>query len=576
MCSVIEIKNNDEYYIRYHSPDSMVENTVADKNGKKSEKSLLIKRDAPHSGSDDGTNTTSGDSGHQRDVLSNSPKSQMEEPVVDEFGMPRQNDATFDLLKNSSIRKKDVEVTSDRGSSEESIIEEKGKDNSGMEGKDKSGNNARKRGAKYHSTNNNNSTVSIEKVPITINSHIPASPERVINQKTVTHDTGTQMGSLDDTSKISYGNAKPSKNITRSISNENNLGKTSNQDNVKDIKPKESLIVQSQDGYVDKNLATKPPHSRKEVLQHQMKNDNGELQTLVDNELRLDHLIQSPNASELQQISHSHENVISKKSFMCRSSSSNNQDTEASVIPTRLEEKQKSSIPKQSSIPILIKTEISPRKKLSSLIGSSKCSTDGKDKGDKKEHKKNKSSSGSSLDENTNKEQSSSRKGLIKTNAKQKKKNESNKKGDSNKNSKISPIVALSNQCKNGFGKRKTKNLENLSDKTNDVKSKSDSANSSKNGNEGKKDKLPVKKSYSMDSIGDIYKSLPKTEQTLRKDHKPDLHYSQNQIDIQKSFFEQHPHAVLKAAKTKDGYTVYGSGKKWTLASGKYTCYYSY
>ena len=187
-----------------------------------------------------------------------------------------------------------------------------------MEGKDEPGNNARKRGAKYHSTNNNNSTVSIEKVPITINSHIPASPERVINQKTVTHDTGTQMGSLDDTSKISYGNAKPSKNITRSISNENNLGKTSNQDNVKDIKPKESLIVQSQDGYVDKNLATKPPHSRKEVLQHQMKNDNGELQTLVDNELRLDHLIQSPNASELQQISHSHENVISKKSFICR------------------------------------------------------------------------------------------------------------------------------------------------------------------------------------------------------------------------------------------------------------------
>merc|ERR1711953_1160899 len=109
----------------------------------------------------------------------------------DEFGMPRQNDATFDLLKNSSKSKKDVEVTSDRGSSEESIIEEKGKDNSGMEGKDESGNNARKRGAKYHSTNNNNSTVSIEKVPITINSHIPVSPERVINQKTNKH-TNTQ------------------------------------------------------------------------------------------------------------------------------------------------------------------------------------------------------------------------------------------------------------------------------------------------------------------------------------------------------------------------------------------------
>ena len=27
MCSVIEIKSNDEYYISYHSPDSMVRNT---------------------------------------------------------------------------------------------------------------------------------------------------------------------------------------------------------------------------------------------------------------------------------------------------------------------------------------------------------------------------------------------------------------------------------------------------------------------------------------------------------------------------------------------------------------------
>merc|ERR1712173_229043 len=181
-------------------------------------------------------------------------------------------------------------------------------------------------------------------------------------------------------------------------------------------------IVQSQDGYVDKNLATKPPHSRKEVVQLQMKNDNGELQTLVDNELRLDHLIQSPNASELQQISHSHENVISKKAFMLLISSSNNQNKEASVIPTRLEEKQKSSIPKQSSIPILIKTEISPRKKLSSLIGSSKCSIDGKDKGDKKEHKKNKSSSGSSLDENTNKKKKKKKGGLQKKKKKKKKK----------------------------------------------------------------------------------------------------------------------------------------------------------
>merc|ERR1711981_536935 len=96
------------------------------------------------------------------------------------------------------------------------------------------------------------------------------------------------------------------------------------------------------------------------------------------------------NASELQQPSSSQE-VIKKKSFLCRSST-NNQNKGASVLPMQLEEKQKSgpAILKQSNIPILIKKEVSSKRKLSSLISSSKCTTDGKDKGIKKENKKSK------------------------------------------------------------------------------------------------------------------------------------------------------------------------------------------
>ena len=128
MCSVIEIKNNDEYYIRYHSPDSM-ETSTADKKGIQAKTTSTIKAEAAHSGSDDGTNTTSGDSGHQRDILSNSPKSQIDdEQVVNEFidTRLRKQDHSFNNMKRKNINK-DVDVTSDRGSSEESIID--GKEN---------------------------------------------------------------------------------------------------------------------------------------------------------------------------------------------------------------------------------------------------------------------------------------------------------------------------------------------------------------------------------------------------------------------------------------------------------------
>ena len=570
MCSVIEIKNNDEYYIRYHSPDSMVENSIIDKKEKQPKNPPSRKQEAPHSGSDDGTNTTSGDSGHQRDILSNSPKSQIEDQLVNEFSNTRSKDraSSFDISKDRSTHR-DADVTSDRGSSEESIIDGKQKINDRVLDLDSAELVSSKRKTGYRS--NNNRGASIEKVPITINSHIPASPERLLSQKTATHDTGTQIetpeGKSDDSSSPVKSRKRPSNNVlTKSGPN-----KHVDQDNAKDNKPSENL-VQPRDENTDKNqeIRTAETNLRNQLQQVDiMKNGTQEMQRNSCTDLRnLPGTTQSIcKTGEFQHMSNAQEG-FNKKSFLCRSST-NNQIKGASFLPVQLEEKvgkNSSPISKKSSIPILIKKEVSPRRKLSSLISSSKCTTDRKDKSIKKEQKKGKSNnSGVILTENTNKEKTSSRKESIKINASEKKKKDSNEKGGGEfiKISKISPIIALSNQCKNGFGKRKNKSVDR-NNMTN-IPTENDSRN--KYGE--MKDKMIVKKSYSMDSIGDIYKSIPQNEPGLRKDKIQEVHYSQNQIDVEKSFFDQHPHAVLKAAKTKDGYTVYGSGKKWTIGTGK-------
>ena len=575
MCSVIEIKNNDEYYIRYHSPDSMVENSITDKKEKQSEHTTsIIKQEATHSGSDDGTNTTSGDSGHQRDILSNSPKSQIEEHIMNEFPNTRQNkneDHSFDIIRDGKINK-DADVTSDRGSSEESIMDGKEKVNTSFPEFSAAKHVSSKNQTKYHhaSNNNNNRGASIEKVPITINSHIPASPERLLSQKTLTHDTGTQIENIEEnTNNASKSPEKVAQHVSTFSKNANGRSKWTDQDNVKDAKLKQNLVMR-----LDENADNNQEKRQETNLQKQemeIKNDNLDLQRNVDANSRyfLGQTKSNGNASETQQLSSSEEGKR-KKSFLCRSST-NNQVKGASVLPMQLEEKNGSAILKQSNIPILIKKEVSPKRKLSSLIGSSKCTADGKDKGIKKENKKGKTNTGSTLEENTHKENNSSRKGSIKANAHDKQKKESNDKKEVTKSSKISPIVALSNQCKSGFGIRKNKNPDTNHDKINDKNyHKKNRSTNEKIENVGMNDKTLVKKSYSMDSIGDIYKSIPSNEPGLRKDQNQGLHYSQNQIDIPKSsFFEQHPHAVLKAAKTKDGYTVYGSGKKWTLDSGK-------
>merc|ERR1711953_1265033 len=109
----------------------MVENSLPDKkeekhseNGNVTDAIIKDRHCINSGGSDDGTHTTSGDSGHQRDILSNSPKSQTEDQLVNDFGKTTQdnNDRPYDIFKT---RNKDIDVTSDRGSSEESIIDGK-------------------------------------------------------------------------------------------------------------------------------------------------------------------------------------------------------------------------------------------------------------------------------------------------------------------------------------------------------------------------------------------------------------------------------------------------------------------
>ena len=217
MCSVIEIKNADEYYIRYHSPESM-DMTNGDKKKKKSGKdksavdevtsdrcsstesttlpsmkavagssttgSSAAGNNAAGSGSEDG-NTTSCTSGHQSDVARAASPPSSKVPVTDE-------DIIKDLIKNKLIKGPDqsgmssghqavsAEVTSDRGSSAGSSVEDAVAKRFQVLPPD------------------GNTKVTQGNVPITVNSHIPASPHRLVKATNTTAtaqktDAGTQM-----------------------------------------------------------------------------------------------------------------------------------------------------------------------------------------------------------------------------------------------------------------------------------------------------------------------------------------------------------------------------------------------
>lgn len=144
MCSVIEIKNSSEYYIHYHSPESLDPNMSEEDKKKKFDKNA--EKESGHEDDEDSVNSNDMEKDCSVGEVEQKPKTMM--------------------------ISKETEVTSDRGSSlegEESNHSEKDK----------------KLTTKVKITKERARSLSpstghhCSEVPITVNSHIPASPERI-------------------------------------------------------------------------------------------------------------------------------------------------------------------------------------------------------------------------------------------------------------------------------------------------------------------------------------------------------------------------------------------------------------
>ena len=180
MCSVIEIKNSDEYYIHYHSPESLEPSSMAataaaaaaagaggslqDKPGDGDNKMPGEAVTTPKRFLEDGASSEDGTSGHQSDKDS-SPSDKRPEKEEGEGEADAAGDRRLLMSKQ--------EVTSDRCSS--------------LEGEDESNSSQCK--SKDHedliddlirasSGTASGSAIHMPEVPITVNSHIPATPDR--------------------------------------------------------------------------------------------------------------------------------------------------------------------------------------------------------------------------------------------------------------------------------------------------------------------------------------------------------------------------------------------------------------
>ena len=204
MCSVIEIKNSDEYYIHYHSPESLEPSSMAanaatsaqqDKPAGGGEGKIpeeAVGATAPKRFLEDGASSEDGTSGHQSDKDSSSPSDK------------RKDDGEAGSDAGGGERRLPMskqEVTSDRCSS--------------LEGEDESNSSQCKskdhedldddliRASSGTMTSGSSAAVHLPEVPITVNSHIPATPDRpqmapasnTPPKVTETSDSSTQVSS---------------------------------------------------------------------------------------------------------------------------------------------------------------------------------------------------------------------------------------------------------------------------------------------------------------------------------------------------------------------------------------------
>ena len=217
MCSVIEIKNANEYYIHYHSPESLNPNEL---NGLKKMEAVDIKeaqsaKDAEVT-SDRGSSASPSLEDEEEQGTKNEPqitaKEQQRPPRPEQ---PQQNGSSPSkipvrkkLAPQPPVKKKAPQPPNNP------FIEDSPKSSRLPRPKGTAASNAKLTPAR-----------SLESVPITVNSHIPASPLRPVSSKKVSSKVTSEMGTQVDNHKKSVSvenlsSAKASKHQLRKTSSE--------------------------------------------------------------------------------------------------------------------------------------------------------------------------------------------------------------------------------------------------------------------------------------------------------------------------------------------------------------------
>ena len=189
MCSVIEIKNANEYYIHYHSPESLNPNEV---NGLKKMEAVAIK-EASFSAKDAEVTSDRGSSASpsledEEEQAKNEPQITAKEqqrpprPPEQNGSSPSKIPVRKKLAPQPPVKKKAPQPPNNP------FIEDSPKSSRLPRPKGTAASNAKLTPAR-----------SLESVPITVNSHIPASPlrpvsnKKVSSSKAVTSEMGTQV-----------------------------------------------------------------------------------------------------------------------------------------------------------------------------------------------------------------------------------------------------------------------------------------------------------------------------------------------------------------------------------------------
>ena len=187
MCSVIEIKNADEYYIHYHSPESLMINPAEKMDNNTKIKSHLKDSEVT---SDRGSSASPSLEDEDQDHMKNNSKNNSKIPV-----------------RNGNKKKSPAPQPPKKAGKNPFLEDER-------EAEQQEKTKKVKKSALPRPRSTSNLSRSCENVPITVNSHIPADPARHVNGSAaakkvnkVTAETGTQV---EDSKEVLSGGLKKS------------------------------------------------------------------------------------------------------------------------------------------------------------------------------------------------------------------------------------------------------------------------------------------------------------------------------------------------------------------------------